>query len=251
MAWQKWLSFSKATTIQSSDSDPSLISWNTDIESWDRQTVCVIEEGQLAMVILKQTIVAILEKGSYPLDWVLEESQLLTVAPLQVVYFSTKTFSDLRWGTPSPIIVNDARIGMNALRAHGIFSVKLDNPKRLWQHIPNDFKQFTLDELNVPLRALILDEFTAKVSQNQNNILQFLNERQTFSQAILDALQPHFKDFGLTLVDFIVQSVSAPDSQSNSMNAVSKLEKLNDMLKQGIITQEEFDAKKQQLLKDI
>ncbi len=248
MTWQKWLPFSKATAIQSSENDPAVISWCTDIDNWDRQTPCVVEAGQLAMIIRKQTIVAILEQGSYPLDWVLDDT---TPTSLKIVYFSTKTFSDLRWGTPSPIIVNDTRIGMNALRAHGIFAVKLNNPKRLWQHIPNDAARFTTDDVSLPLRALILDEFTAKVSQNQNNILQFLSERQTFSQAIKETLIPHFENFGLQLVDFIVQSVSAPDNQTNSMSAVAKLEKLSDMLKQGIITQEEFDDKKQQLLKDI
>lgn len=251
MTWQKWLPFKGPNTIQSSDSEPNLISWNTDIESWDAQTTLNVEDGLLAMLLVNQAIVAILEKGSYPLDWVLTDGLLNTASSLQVYYFSRKIFSNQRWGTPAPIIVNDTAIGMKSLRAHGVFSFKLDNPKRLWQHLPNDYNTFSTDDLGVQLRALILDEFTAKVSANQNNILQFLAERQIFSAEIKKALSLHFLNYGLELVDFIVQSVSAPESQTNSMDAVAKIEKLNEMLRQGMITQEEYDAKKQQLLKDI
>lgn len=250
MTWQKWLSL-KPNTIQSSESEPNLISWNTDIESWDPQTTLKVEEGQLALLLQKQAIVAILEKGAYPLDWVLDADLLSRSSPLQAYFFSTKIFSNLRWGTPAPIIVNDTRIGMQSLRAHGVFSFMLDNPKRLWQHLPNDYQRFSTDELGVPLRALILDEFTNKVSQNQNNILQFLEQRQAFSAAIKEALTPAFLNYGLQLVDFIVQSISAPEKQADSMNAMAKIEKLNEMLRQGMITQEEYETKKQQLLKDI
>ncbi|MGE3317930.1 MAG: SPFH domain-containing protein [Candidatus Berkiella sp.] len=214
MTWQKWLTLGP-NTIKSSESEPNYISWNTDIESWNAQSTLMVEDGQLAMLLVNQAIVAILEKGTFPLDWVLDDNLLNTASSLKAYYFSRKTFSNLRWGTPAPIIVNDTAIGMKSLRAHGVFSFKLDNPKRLWQHVPNDYKSFTTDDIGVPLRAMILDEFTAKVSANQNNILQFLEKRQAFSAEIKKALAPHFLNYGLELVDFIVQSISAPDNQGS------------------------------------
>lgn len=251
MALQTWLSFLKPTIIQSSENDPTLISWNAGIVSWNAQTPIVIEDGQLAVLLLNQKMAAIVEKGTYPLDWVIDEEKLRTQPSLRAYFFSTKIFSDQRWGTPTPIIVNDTSIGMSSLRAHGAFSYKLHNPKRLWQHLPNDFTRFTTDDLSSQLRALILDHFSTLVSQNQNNILQFLSERQAFSDAIKKELTTDFQAYGLELVDFIVQSISAPDAQANSMAAMTKIEKLNDMLKKGLITQAEYETKKQQLLKDI
>lgn len=251
MAKQLWLPFTRPTTIQSSVNDPAVISWNADITSWTPQTMVIIEEGQLCMMLLNQSIVAIVEQGSYPLDWIIAPEKLKNTATLQNYFFSTKIFSNQRWGTPTPIIVNDTRIGMNALRAHGTFSFMLDNPKRLWRHLPNDYKQFTTDDLAGQLRSIILDHFTAIVSENQKNILQFLAQRQRFSEEIKQELATDFKAFGLELVDFIVQSVSAPENQADSMAAFVKIEKLNEMLRQGLITQAEFEEKKQQLLKDI
>lgn len=244
-------SFFKPKTIHSNVNDPNIVSWNADIQSFAPQTQIVVEEGQLAMLLLNQTIGAILEKGTYPLTWALDAEQLSQAASLQGYYFSTKTFTNQRWGTPTPIMVNDTRIGMNALRAHGIFSFELDNPKRLWQQLPNNYQQVTTDDLAGTLRAMILDHFTKIVSENQNNILQFMTERQRFSAAVAKELQSDFKTFGLRLVDFIVQSISAPDNQADSMAALTKIEKLNDMLRQGLITQAEYDEKKQQLLKDV
>lgn len=250
-ALQTAFSFFKPKTIQSSSSDPNIVSWNANIKSFTPQTQVVVEEGQLAVLLLNQSIAAILENGVYPLAWAFDALQLGQSANLQGYFFSTKTFTNQRWGTPTPIMVNDTRIGMNALRAHGIFSFELDNPKRLWQQLPIDYQQITTDDLAGSLRAMILDHFTKIISENQNNILQFMTERQRFSDAIANELQSDFKAFGLRLVDFIVQSVSAPENQANSMAALKKIEKLNDMLRQGLITQAEYDEKKQQLLKDV
>lgn len=244
-------SFLKPKTIHSIVSGSNFVSWNADIKSFTPQTQVVVEEGQLVMLLLNQSIGAILEKGTYPLAWAFDASQLTPSANLQGYYFSTKAFTNQRWGTPTPIIVNDTRIGMSALRAHGIFSFELDNPKRLWQQLPNDYQQITADDLAGSLRAMILDHFTQIVSENQNNILQFMTERQRFSAAVANELQQDFKSFGLRLIDFIVQSISAPENQTNSMAALTKIEKLNDMLQQGLITQAEYDEKKQQLLKDV
>lgn len=251
MSLQTWLPFLTPSAIQSKENDPTLISWNAGIDSWNTQTPVVIEDGQLVVLLLNQKMVAIVEKGTYPLDWIIDEEKLRTQPALRAYFFSTKTFSDQRWGTPSPILVNDTSIGMSSLRAHGAFSYKLSNPKRLWQHLPNEFTRFTVDDLSGQLRALILEHFSALVSKNQNNILQFLSECEAFSAAIKNELHADFQDYGLELVDFIVQSISAPQGQANSMEAMVKIEKLNDMLKKGLITQAEFDAKKQQLLKDI
>ena len=251
MALETWLPFLAPIPIQSNENDPTLISWNAGVVSWKAQTPIVVEDGQLAVLLFNQKMVAIVEKGTFPLDWVIDEEKLRTLPTLRAYFFSTKIFSDQRWGTPSPIMVNDTSIGMSSLRAHGAFSYKLSNPKRLWQHLPNEFTRFTTDDLSSQLRALILEHFGMLVTQNQNNILQFLSERKAFSEAIKQELQPDFKNFGLELVDFIVQSISAPEGQADSMAAMAKIEKLNDMLKKGLITQVEFDVKKQQLLKDI
>ena len=46
-----------------------------------------------------------------------------------VVFTSTKTFIDLKWGTKEPVVYRDQELAMVRLRAFGKFAVRISNPQ--------------------------------------------------------------------------------------------------------------------------
>lgn len=239
-----------SSQIQSSTSNPHAICWSSkiDINKLNNSSLILVAEGQIALFINNDKLVAILEKGAYPWNWVFDSPPAL-LPNLQVYFFSTKTFSDQRWGTPSPIMISDEKNQVFSIRAHGAFSYQIDNPKKLWPHIPNQVQDFSLDAMLHPLRAIILEQLNNLLS-GQSNLAQLLKDRELLSKHVSENLATIFRDqYGLTLVKFIIQSISQPE-QSATDNT-EKIAKLNELYRQGAITQEEFEEKKKNLLKDI
>lgn len=243
------LPFSKQSVIQSTISDPQNICWQLELESTQigSQTHVIVQEGQVAMLFLQQTMSAILDNGSFPLPWVLETSSLNDLRSLKVYFFTTKTFTDQRWGTPSPILIQGKT--SISLRAHGTFSYRLHNPKRLWRHIPINAKTYSSEDMSGELRSLILNQFTAVLQQQDFESL--IGNREKLSAQVHEPLTKAFHNFGLTLTSFLIQSISLPENQMTSMQNVTKLEKLNELYRQGVLSQEEYELKKKEILKDI
>jgi membrane protease subunit (stomatin/prohibitin family) len=52
-----------------------------------------------------------------------------------VYFFSTRTQLDQKWGTPNPITIRDKDFGIVRMRAFGIYSYHLTDPKVFYQKI--------------------------------------------------------------------------------------------------------------------
>lgn len=148
-------------------------------------------------------------------------------------------------------MINDAKTGIMSLRAHGTFSYRLDNPKRLWGHIPNDSSILSTDDLIGHLRSLILEKFSNIMTKEGGDITPLIYNRDFLSGQIQSELYSSFKEQGLILESFLIQSISFPEGQSNTVEIFMKLEKLNQLYQQGVVNEDEYNTKKKQLLKDI
>lgn len=248
--WQKKIPFLKDPSIACVIEDPSclctLIELNHTKVDW--LTEIVVQEGQLALFIADQQIVAILEKGTYPWNWVFSA---LPTSDMSLYYFSTKTFADQRFGTATPIMIQDPTSGIFSLRAHGAFSYQLQNPKKLWQHIPSGTQTFLSAEILTSLRAIILEELAITLN-NQPDLKSILQDRAGLAHTMHTRLATLFSNnYGLQLDDFIIQSISFSEKETSSLESMAKLEKLNALYKQGILSQEEFEEKKKAILKDL
>ena len=53
----------------------------------------------------------------------------------EVYFVNTKQFTDLKWGTSNPVMMRDADFGMVRLRAFGIYSMRVGDPRELIKQI--------------------------------------------------------------------------------------------------------------------
>lgn len=248
MTFLSSFTFAKHSVIQSTENDPKNICWQYELKKKiSPHTLVVVQEDQVAMLFLQQTMRAILDNGSFPLPWVLEAPSLHDLNSLKVYFFTRKTFTDQRWGTPSPILVQ-GKTNLS-LRAHGTFSYRLDNPKRLWRHIPTNAKTYSSEDIAGELRSLILNQFTTVLQRQELESL--IGDREKLAALVCEPLTQAFFHFGLTLTSFLIQSISLPENQMSSMQNVTRLEKLNELYRQGILSQEEYELKKKEILKDM
>lgn len=251
MKWFSVFSASSAWLIESKIDHSHNICWSTEVSSkkFHPNTMITVQEGQLALLLIKQEILAILEKGSYPLEWLVDTFVPAMRHDWAVVFFTLKTFTHQRWGTATPIVISGPQ-GTFSLRAHGSFSYQLDNPKTFWRHVPLGATTFSSDEMLNILRAVILNHLTMTMSNQQNDLNRLLHARDKLSQEMTQALNQKFKAYGLSLTSFLVQSLSLPEHTYPEDN-LQKLKRLNELYQQGIITQDEFDAKKSLWLKEL
>lgn len=204
--------FFQKKQIESSPHSSKDICWLADSGKIkiDLKTAVKVEQGEVALIFLNQSLTGILENGTFPLSWIVGDDSALNLNSLEIYYFTCKTFSDQRWGTPSPILIASKNSNPISLRAHGTFSYLVDNPKRLWPHIPSHIKHFTSDQLIGELRSMILDDLACALNQQQD-FARLIAEREILSKNLSQTLAKKFFDYGLKLQSFYIQSLSLPD----------------------------------------
>src|SRR5208283_4529895 len=77
-----------------------------------------------------------------------------------VFYFSTRQQTDRKWGTATPITIRDKEFGAVRIRASGIYSYKIADPKVFYQKIAGTVDVYRTTDLEGQLRDTIIGHMT-------------------------------------------------------------------------------------------
>src|SRR5438874_8154239 len=77
-----------------------------------------------------------------------------------VYFFSTRLQLNRKWGTPNPITIRDKEFGAVRLRAFGIYTYQISDPKAFHKTISGTRPVYTVDDLDEQLRNTIVSSIT-------------------------------------------------------------------------------------------
>ncbi|MCC6138660.1 MAG: SPFH domain-containing protein [Bdellovibrionaceae bacterium] len=281
-----------------------------------------VRDTQLALFVNEGKVADLFEAGLHTLatqnlpvltslkNW---DKGFLSPFKSDLYFFSTREQLDQRWGTPNAIVIKDKQFGPMRIRAHGVYSYKLKNPKVFYSKVSGTKDIFTTEEMEGQLRSAILTHLAAFLGKQEIGFIDMAANQMEFSKTLQTALSDLFTGYGLSLESFYVQSVSFPEElqghfdkmasmkmvgdlksytqfqAADSISIAAKNEggaagagaglgigmamsqamtgaasggaqgedpmtminKLHEMMKKGIITEQEFNAKKAELLKKV
>lgn len=289
----------------------------------DSQSALFVDEGQIADLF--STGLHKLTTQNIPVLTNLRNWDKFFESPFKsdVIFFSHRLQLDRKWGTANPITIRDNEFGMVRLRAFGMYSYKLSDPKLFYKEVSGTRETYTVNDLDGQLRNVMVAELTQIFANSKIPFLDMAANQGMLGDLIKSQMVPVFQRYGLELDNLVVENISLPDDlqaildKRISMNVVgdlskytqfqvaesiplaasneggvagagaglgaglvmgqamsqsiansmansteqntqaekdeifSTLEKLHGLVSKGILTQTEFDAKKQELLKKL
>src|SRR6185437_6599656 len=81
-----------------------------------------------------------------------------------VYFFSTKLQLGRKWGTPQPITLRDKDFDMVRLRAFGMYSYQISDPKAFYQEITGAKSDYSSEEVEPQLRNLIVSNISSGIA---------------------------------------------------------------------------------------
>ena len=148
-----------------------------------------------------------------------------------VYFFSTHLQIDQKWGTATPITIRDKEFGAVRLRAYGIYSYRIADPRVFFRQISGTHQSFFVSDLEGQLRDSIIAQMSQSIAASEISFLDLTGEESALAAQISDALKPSFSAMGLELTQFAVESISLPDELQQqldkriSMNMVGDVDK--------------------------
>lgn len=120
---------------------------------------------------------------------------------------------DCKWGTPSPIQIEDPKYGVIVpIRAFGQYGFKIDNPRTFLTRLIGNMSTFKTDKVIEYFRGIILSKLTSLISQKlYNDNLSIININahvEVISEYAKMKLSEAFAEYGIKLEVFSVIGIN-------------------------------------------
>lgn len=220
--------------------EPGLLAWRYPMQDREIQNGAslTVREGQTAAFFNEGTIADMFGAGMYTLD----TSTLPLITALQnwdkafkspfksdVVFFSHKEQHSLKWGTAQPVTVRDAELGPLRIRAFGTYSFRVMDVAPFFSRLVGTLDQVRVEDIEPQLRAAIATAIATGLGGGKTAFLDLAANQTAMSEALKEAVSPVFKQYGLELTTFFVESLSLPEEVQKHLDKSSSMKVLGDL----------------------
>ena len=178
-----------------------------------------VRESQAAVFVNEGVLADVFYPGLYELNT--ENMPILTKlkswkygfnSPFKAeVYFvNTKQFLDQKWGTQSPVIVKDPEFGQVRVSARGKFSYRVIDPAKFMREHFGTKAIYKTSELEDTFRTYIVQYMKNTIADSKLSLFDLQSQLIEFSVKVKENVKEKFDQFGLEIVDLIVEDISLP-----------------------------------------
>jgi membrane protease subunit (stomatin/prohibitin family) len=186
-----------------------------------------VREGQVAVLVNEGRLADVYQPGLYKL----ETSNMPVLTTLmswphgfqspfkaEVYFFSTRQFTDLKWGTKNPVMLRDREFGPVRLRAYGTYTIRVEEPTTFLREVVGTDGRFTTDEITNQLRNLIVSRFSTILGESGIPILDLAANYDKLSNFITSFISAEFAEYGLALPTLLIENISLPDAVEKALD---------------------------------
>jgi membrane protease subunit (stomatin/prohibitin family) len=201
----------------------------------------IVRPGQMALFVHRGQIADVFEPGSYQLTT--DNLPILSTlmgwkhgfnSPFksEVYFVSTRQVTDLKWGTPNPIMLRDPDFGPIRLRAFGTYTMKAVDPKALIKELVGTDSTFETNELTELMRSIITSAFADMLGSQKVAALDLAQNYRAMSDNLRKMVVERVDDeYGLDVPQLFIVNISLPEEVEKALDTRTSMGVIGDMSK--------------------
>ncbi len=147
----------------------------------------------------------------------------------EAYFVSRRTFTDLKWGTTEPILFRDTEFKMIRLRSNGIFTFQITDPKLFVVKIVGTRGIYTNTQIEDFLRGVIVGRLADILGESLESVLDLPRYFDELGAGLKARIKDDFAQYGLAIVDFIINAISPPEDVQKRIDERSGMEAVGGM----------------------
>src|SRR5215204_1154505 len=198
----------------------------------------IVRESQAAVFVFEGQVADVFTPGKYTIDG--GNTPILSKlgawkygfnSPFksEVYFVNTKQFTDLKWGTPNPIMMRDTDFGMVRLRAFGIYSIRVAEPQSFIKEIAGTNARFITEDVEGQLKRTLVGGFSDALGESKIAALDLASNYDELGKFTRTKLNEEFRTFGLELTKFVIENVSLPQEVEAAMDKRTSMGVIGDV----------------------
>jgi len=199
----------------------------------------IVRPGQVAIFVHRGQIADVFEPGNYELKT--DNLPILSTiagwkygfnSPFrsEVYFVSTKQITDLKWGTPNPIMMRDPEFGPIRIRAFGTYAVKASDAKALLTELVGTSQEVGADAVTELLRSIIVSCIAELLGSSQVAALDLASKYLEFGEKLRKTVQEKIDDeYGLEIPQLIIVNISLPEAVEKALDTRTSIGVIGDL----------------------
>ena len=146
----------------------------------------------------------------------------------EVYYVSKKEFADQKWGTPQPIIVRNAGVGLGIalIQGFGTYSFQVKDSQQFITQLVGAQGIYRMDEIESRLKAMLLSKLQDLLGETtgKKSVLDLIGLTEEVGAGVRAKAQDDFAAIGLTLKSFYIANLKPSDKSAEDLRAMGMLD---------------------------
>jgi len=148
----------------------------------------------------------------------------------EVYFASTRQITDLKWGTPNPVMMRDPDFGPIRVRAFGTYTLKAFDAKTLLKELVGADSSFEAEEIHELLRSIINTAFADVVAKSEIPVLDLASNYQQLSDQLRETVLQRIDDeYGLDIPQLYIVNISVPAEVEQALDVRTSMNAIGDM----------------------
>lgn len=199
----------------------------------------IVRPGQMAIFVHRGELADVFEPGHYrltadnlPILSTLQGWKYGFESPFksEVYFVNTAQITELKWGTPNPIMMRDPDFGPIRLRAFGTFALKAQDPRALLKELVGTDAVFEADEIHELMRGFINTSLAELLGSSQIAALDLAGKYQELSDRLRKTVVEKVDDeYGLDVPQLFIVNISLPEEVEKALDTRTSMGVIGDM----------------------
>jgi membrane protease subunit (stomatin/prohibitin family) len=147
----------------------------------------------------------------------------------EVYFVSLREFTDLKWGTPTPITIPDPVLRMARVQARGSYGVQVVDPQLFVNKIVGTQGIYRTPDIQGYLRSMILTKLTDLVGEMGKSVLELAGMAEELTMGVRAKTAEEFASRGLDLTSVYVEYIGPTEDTAKAIDEAASMGALGDM----------------------
>jgi len=146
----------------------------------------------------------------------------------EVYFVSMREFVDRKWGTPQPILVRNAGVGLGIalLQGFGTYSFQVADAQQFVTQVVGAQGTYRMADIENRLRTMLLSKIQDLLGETggKKNVLEMIGLTEELGTGVRVKAQEDFAALGLLLKSFYIGSLKPSDKSAEELRAMGLLD---------------------------
>ena len=147
----------------------------------------------------------------------------------EVYFVSLREFTDLKWGTPTPITIPDPVLRMARVQARGSYAVQIADPQLFVNKIVGTQGIYRTSDIQGFLRSMILTKLTDLVGEMKKSVIELSGMAEELTMGVRAKAAEEFAARGLNLTSVFVEYLGPTEETDKAIDEAASMGALGDM----------------------